>query len=186
MPTKQQPPTTQNTGVPLTELASVRQRFLRSVNLERDFYSPDPLAGYVPTPAAFAALERIAEGIGNPSARAYSLTGAYGTGKSAFALFAAKTLAVGIIGDSALREQARQTSPLLDTMLFDQDAAGLWPVLVTGAREPLSHALVRGLIQSLDNLPDAAKQAAIQAIRETRNDAGPSGRTGRKGHGPPV
>ena len=180
MPTRQQTQTAHNTSVPLTELASVRQRFLRSVNLERDFYSPDPLAGYVPTPAAFAALERIAEGIGNPSARAYSLTGAYGTGKSAFALFAAKTLAVGIIGDSELRERARHTSPLLDTMLFREDAAGFWPVLVTGAREPLSHALVRGLIQSLDNLPPDAKQMAIQAIREAVAAQGAVGEPGAK------
>jgi predicted NACHT family NTPase len=102
----------------LTALVGVRQRFLRSVNLERDFYSEDALQGYVPTPAALSALERIAEGIRNPNARAYSLTGAYGTGKSAFALFAAKTLAGGKVGDAALRREARRQSAVLNTTLL--------------------------------------------------------------------
>lgn len=153
-------------GLQLTSFVGVRQRFLRSVNLERDFYSVDALQGYVPTPAALSALERIAEGIRNPNARAYSLTGAYGTGKSAFALFAAKTLAVGKVGDTALRREARQQSAALNTMLFAKKEAGFWPVLVTGAREPLALALVRGLIQSLDYLPANAKEVVIQAIRE--------------------
>ena len=136
------------------------------MNLERDFYSPDPLAGYVPTPGAFAALERIAEGIGNPTARAFSVTGAYGTGKSAFALFAAKTLAAGVIGDAQLRQNTRQQVPALDSLLFADAKKGFWPVLVTGAREPLAHALVRGLVRSLDYLPAKAKTAVMQAVRE--------------------
>ncbi len=162
-------------GLRLTELVGVRQRFLRSVNLERDFYSVDALQGYVPTPAALSALERIAEGIRNPNARAYSLTGAYGTGKSAFALFAAKTLAVGKIGDANLRREARPQSAALNTTLFAKKEAGFWPVLVTGTREPLALALVRGLIQSLDYLPADAKEVVIQAIREELASVSASG-----------
>ena len=83
-------PTTQpaNTAPPdgatsLSEIVKVRRRFLRSVSLERDFYTTAPLEGYIPTPSAIAALGRIAAGVRDPSARAVSLTGAYGTGKSA-------------------------------------------------------------------------------------------------------
>jgi hypothetical protein len=86
-------------GNPLSEVVEVRRRFLRSVNLEQDFHSPDPLDGYLPTPAGIGALEQIAEGVRKPHARAFSITGAYGSGKFAFALFAAKVLAVD--GDDA-------------------------------------------------------------------------------------
>ena len=48
-------------GVPLAELVSVRQRFLRSVNLEQDFYTANPLDDYLLTPSGFAAIEHIAE-----------------------------------------------------------------------------------------------------------------------------
>ena len=78
--------------VVLANLIRVQRRFLRSVNLERDFYSPDPLDGYLLTASAAAAFERLSAGIAQPHARAFSLTGPYGSGKSAFALFASKVI----------------------------------------------------------------------------------------------
>ena len=75
-------------GIGLTKIVQVGRRFLRSVNLERDFYTPDSMDGYVLTPAALTTLDRLAIAIDQPSARAWSITGAYGTGKSAFALMA--------------------------------------------------------------------------------------------------
>lgn len=153
-------PTTQpaNTAPPdgatsLSEIVKVRRRFLRSVSLERDFYTTAPLEGYIPTPSAIAALGRIAAGVRDPSARAVSLTGAYGTGKSACALLMTKVLAPSPVGDWALRQSIRASDPALDTLLPGDDADGFWPVLVTGAREPIGGALIRGLRRSLERLP---------------------------------
>src|SRR5579875_1063655 len=89
---------------PLANFISVQRRFLRSVNLERDFYSPDPLDGYLLTARAVVAFDRLATGIATPHARAFSLTGPYGSGKSAFALFASKALAPASLGAAPLRE----------------------------------------------------------------------------------
>lgn len=60
MPT---PETSRKEAAPLAVLVSVQRRFLRSVNLERDFYSPDPLDGYLLTASAAAAFERLSAGI---------------------------------------------------------------------------------------------------------------------------
>ena len=133
-------------ALPLSELVNVRPRFLRSVNLERDFYTPAPLDGYVPTPGALSALARIAAGVQSPAQRAWNVTGAYGTGKSAFALFLTKMLAVPPLGIPALRQNV--LAPL-----FDAEAEGFWPVLVTGGRAPLAASLLRGLQESLERLP---------------------------------
>ena len=117
---------------PLSQLVSVRPRFLRSVNLERDFIAPDALNGYVQTPSASAALERITAGIDSPALRAWSITGPYGTGKSAFALRLTQTLA----------------------------AQGFRPVLVTGGREPLAQSLLRALEREGPHPPAPAREVA--------------------------
>lgn len=154
-PLPEQPSERASDTLPLTELVAVRPRFLRSVALERDFFADAPLDGYVPTPGALAALTRIGAGVRLPSARAWSVTGPYGTGKSAFALLLAKTLAPPPVGDLSLRSQV--AAPL-----FPAPADGFWPVLITGGREPLSRALVRGLRQSLPpNVFDVPDDAAL-------------------------
>ncbi len=133
-------------ALPLSDLVAVRPRFLRSVNLEKDFYSPDALAGYVPTPSALTALARIAAGVQSPTQRAWSITGPYGTGKSAFALLLTKMLSPSPVGDPSWRQSI--TAPL-----FEADADGFWPVLVTGGRAPLGKSLLRGLQNAMDRLP---------------------------------
>ncbi len=140
----------------LADLVHLQKRFLRSVNLERDFYSADPLAGYFPTPSALAALDRVAAGIARPYARAFSVTGPYGSGKSSFALYACKVLAPASFGAAAARRNAARMEPALSEHLFPEKKAGFWPILVTGSREPLARALARGLLEGLDRLPDGA------------------------------
>ncbi len=133
-------------ALPLSDLVAVRPRFLRSVNLERDFYTPGALAGYVPTPSALSALARIAVGVHAPAQRAWNVTGPYGTGKSAFALLLTKTLTPPPIGDPSWRRSVTGT-------LFDADTDGFWPVLVTGGRAPLGKSLLRGLQNAVNRLP---------------------------------
>lgn len=112
----------------LGDVLTLRRRFLRSVSLERDSRSAAGLEGYIPTASGEAALARIEGSLSDPSSRAVTITGPYGTGKSAFALYLASKLAAPPFGT---RE------------------AGLLPVLITGGREPLVPALIRGLDVSL-------------------------------------
>ena len=73
----------------MTRLAAhfrVRRRYSRSVNLERDQNVPESLDGYVVTPRGRGSLQRIADSLSADNGpRAWTLTGVYGTGKSAFA-----------------------------------------------------------------------------------------------------
>jgi hypothetical protein len=114
-------------------------RFLRSTDLVRDFDDPAALNGYYLTDFGRSCLGRIAQGVAaNSSARAWRLTGDYGSGKSSFALFLAACLADS--GQLPKRLQA----PVLTTAP-DLKHAGYIPVLVTGTREPMSTAIIQAL-----------------------------------------
>ena len=151
---------------PLADIIHVGRRFLRSVNLERDFYSPDPLDGYLPTPSALSALDRVSTGIAQPYARAFSVTGSYGSGKSSFALYACKVLAPARFGASAVRQSACRLEPNLGTRLFPKEEAGFWPILVTGSREPVARALTRGLLRGLGRLPNKAGARVLEHLEK--------------------
>ena len=77
---------------------SVASRFTRSVNIEQDLWQAESLQGYLVTAGARRALLRIAPALHTPkAARAWTLTGPYGTGKSALANFTAKLLAGDLV-----------------------------------------------------------------------------------------
>src|SRR5205807_5401958 len=128
----------------LDKLVTVRPRFARSVSLVRDACRADALDGYILTPTGRDVLRRLADALrGDTSARAWSLTGPYGSGKSAFALLAAQLLT----GEQRVRQQARACLASWDEELAErffgtggplQKKVGrLFPVLVTGSRQPL-------------------------------------------------
>ncbi len=146
-------------NVPLSELFHVKGRFRRSVHLERDFYSENAIDGYVLTATAREMLSRVISTLENGStSKAWSLTGPYGSGKSAFALFAAKLLghsnsptaqqALELLehGDSSLYERFKNTNGN-----GNQSDSGFCPVLISGERAPLSLALLRSLDRGLSN-----------------------------------
>ncbi len=142
----------------LSTIVRVGSRFGRSVNIERDFDEQVSLNGYVLTTTARAALHRIAQAqVDASSSRAWTLTGPYGSGKSAFALFAAKALSTSCSDEA---EFARQLIKIQDKELWHSffdgrrkralGHEGLCPVLVSGSREPLSKALLRGLENAIE------------------------------------
>lgn len=147
-----------NEKIKLSELVGVGARFGRSVNLERDFYAETPLNGYVLTTTGRITLDRLMQGLENTSGvRAWTLTGPYGSGKSAFALFAAKLLSSAASKDTQLaRQLVKDQDKDFWLRFFDRrrksalPERGLCPVLVTGTREPLGKALLRGLIRSIE------------------------------------
>ncbi len=143
-------------NVPLSDLFHVKGRFQRSVHLERDFYTENALDGYILTVTAREMLSRIIATLENgATSKAWSLTGPYGSGKSAFALFAAKLLSDS---DTPTTQQALKLLKHGDVPLYeqfistngnDQSSSGFCPVLISGERAPLPTALLQGLEHGL-------------------------------------
>jgi hypothetical protein len=128
----------------IAELFHPHHRYTRSTHLERDFADPTALEGYVLTEHTKLLLERLSKGLADSSTqRAWRITGDYGSGKSSFALFLTHLLST-----------PRDALPQHVQAAVDFDALGveaplLLPVLITGSREPLTVALLRGLHDAL-------------------------------------
>lgn len=128
---------------------SIRGSFQRSINLVRDFYSAQDLDSYIVTSKARELIKRVIETI---TARqvigcAWSITGPYGSGKSSFALFLANVLR----GNANALNKLADADPSLTDRIRSANTGVYCPVLVVGSREPLSLALLRGLIHGTDS-----------------------------------
>ena len=165
----------------LSDLFHVKGRFRRSVHLERDFYTDENLMeGYVVTATAREVLGRVVAALENgKSSKALSLTGPYGSGKSAFALFTANLLGNS---DSPKTEQALTLLEQGDTSLHQRltyinsngklSSSGFCPVLISGERAPISLALLRGLQYGLTSFNGISKSSSpLQQIRNLLNAA---------------
>ena len=152
-----------NKTIPLSELFHVTTRFHRSVHLERDFYGENPLDGYVLTVTAREILQRLIAALeGESTSKAWSLTGPYGSGKSAFALFAAKLLGAS---ESPTTRAAMKLLKHGDESLWDQfigldlhEGREFCPVLISGERSPITLALLRGLERGLTAFSNSSSQ----------------------------
>ena len=158
----------------LSDLYQVRGRFHRSVHLERDFYAKENvLDGYILTVTAREMLSRVISTLENgATSKAWSITGPYGSGKSAFALFAAKLLgnpntsttqqALDVLkgGDGALYEK------FISPNGNGQSLSDFCPVLISGERAPLSIALLRGLENGLKSFGIPSNSSLHRKIRQ--------------------
>ncbi len=140
----------------LSSYFQLHRRYYRSVNLERDLDKPDVVQGYVPTERAANALQRTLSALDNPKAhRAWTMTGVYGTGKSAFAHYLASLCAPE---NSQVRQEALAiaqhsfgaTSPAVKAIKASLPKEGLFRAVATGQREPLSWTLARALANGAD------------------------------------
>ena len=167
----------------LDSLVTVSPRFARSVALARDANRSDALDGYILTPTGCDVLRRLAEALRRESPiRAWSLTGPYGSGKSAFALMAAQALA----GEQWVRGKARAFLAEHDADLHERffgtggplttKGSRLCPVLVTGSRQPLEKALAASLASSLRSI--AARGRPPQIIERLEEMAAAAGTSG--------
>lgn len=166
----------------LADYVKVLPRFARSANLERDSAESGPLDGYIVTARATEAVERI---LGVAATRrsggAWSLAGPYGSGKSSFALLVNALL--GPSGD--LRNTAAglldAAKPDLSHLLsvthnsHDTQVDGFHRALVTAAREPLTHTVLRGLHRAVlgayGGIPSTDVFAAAHALGSALDDA---------------
>lgn len=137
-------------AIPLREWVEVRRRYSRSINLERDLSAPGSVDGYVMTPRALEALERLAEAFaGRKGSRAFTLTGVYGTGKSAFAhfflgLIAASDNAVSAEARKVLSQQSKDPS-LLRSFRRLGSGRGLVRAVATARQESVTSVIARAI-----------------------------------------
>ncbi|MCH7226300.1 hypothetical protein [Haloferula sp. A504] len=130
----------------VSDLLNVSPRFMRSVNLERDFADPQSLDGYVTTPDTVTHLKQIANGLRKESGqRAWHITGDFGSGKSSFALVLAT-----LMGRPS-SEIPKSLKELGTALGLGAKAPRFLPVLVTGSREAMSTAVLRGLVTALES-----------------------------------
>lgn len=128
----------------IIDLFDIKNRFLRSAHLERDFNDISALSGYVPTNFVQSCFDRIGDGLRPRSGqRAWRVTGDYGSGKSSFALFLAHVLA------GREHKLPPQLLWMVDFKKHGVARPQFLPVLVTCSRQPLGIAILRAVHLSL-------------------------------------
>ena len=156
----------------LADVFTVDRRYSRSVNLERDMRSAASLAGYILSDRNYAHLARIlTRTCVHNQPRAWTVTGLYGTGKSAFA-----NVILGLFGDSdspthTVALQTVKSQPNYDARLFKMfrsrvGSRGLVRAAATAAREPLVNTVIRALNNGVTEFWESAKGARPAAYHE--------------------
>ncbi|MEZ4405721.1 MAG: hypothetical protein R3A52_04375 [Polyangiales bacterium] len=150
----------------LGELFTVRRRFFRSVHLATDAWRADACEGYVLTPLGKATLGRVLDGMEPGRAeRAWSLTGPYGTGKSAFVVLLAQLLAaVSEDGTRRAIDEVRAGDVGLGGRVRRRRASGkgMLPVLVSGTYGPLIPPLLDAVERAVrETLRASARREAL-------------------------
>jgi hypothetical protein len=141
----------------VSDLLNVSSHFMRSVNLERDFADSRALEGYVTTPDAASHLKQIANGLRKESGqRAWHITGDFGSGKSSFALVLAT-----LMGRPAA-EMPKSIRELGAVLGLRPNAPRFLPILVTGSREAMSLAVLRGLVSALEGAATGKRKSPVR------------------------
>lgn len=164
----------------LADCIGIRTRFLRSINLEKDYRSASSGNDYIVTPTCVDILRRVSEGLSSESTyRAWTVTGPYGVGKSAFAVFLTRLLCNEGKDGTGAWELLSQTAPTVASDLRGKLGAleggkpGLFPVLVTARRAPAALCLAEGLRAALTPLKGAwvrSLSAEIDEVLRRMND----------------
>lgn len=129
----------------IASLFHVPGRFVRSVQLERDFIDPAALDDYIATPAIAQAFARITEGLRPASGRrAWRITGDYGVGKSSFALVVAQMLA------RKSDENVARIGRGLGWDASGDEIPRFWSILLTGSRGPIVPNLARAISEAVE------------------------------------
>lgn len=146
-------------GPLLADCIVVPSRFLRSMNLEKDYGSARANGGYIVTPNARAVLRRVAEGLScNSTYRAWTLTGPYGVGKSAFALYLTRLLCDGRASGRLAWRQLQDVDPPLAKELKEKLSTlkgrrrRFLPVLLTARRAPAALCFAQAIQPRLDEM----------------------------------
>lgn len=149
----------------IVDVYKIKSRFLRSVQLERDFQDSEALSGYVRTDFVQECCDRIGDGLRPKSGRrAWRVTGDYGTGKSSFALLVASALA------GRDHRHASQVVRAFDFKKLGVARPDYLPVLVTCSRKPLAISILTALHEAVAAVyKRGAKSKPAEAIERLLN-----------------
>ena len=151
----------------IANLLQPSQRFSRSVHLERDFADTTALNQYVVTDRVAQLCRRFASAFGEGSTeRAWRITGDYGTGKSCFALALARVC----------DRKSSHLPPQLATLSKSFPQVDAFPVLVTGAREPISTAIIRAIEATLEKSRSNRRPPELGKANRVLREASPADR----------
>ncbi len=141
----------------LSQIVRPDARIARSVNLERDLNDPETLDRYLLTGKGLEIIHRLAAGLNGQPVSAWSLTGPYGMGKSAFVHFL-----LSLCGDPINDAKTRSARSLLarrDGALSDRlmgimkkrrfKSKGFFRVPATAAFEPVNRTLGTALARAV-------------------------------------
>jgi hypothetical protein len=145
-------------------MKATRQRFARSINVERDG-GTDAINGYIPVGRAIDVISRFASALDNSDVEvAISVTGPYGSGKSSLAL-----LLDALLGPktSPARHSAEEllegADPLALSRIanarkrFNADRYGFIRATVTAQRESITATVLRALLNGVNSFTPPAK-----------------------------
>ncbi len=159
-------------GSLISQYISIKRRYARSINLERDINDVEKLDGYIPTDRALNALRRIITGMQSREGnRAWTLTSVYGTGKSAFAHYIA-SLSAGKnnnLGKKALEITQKALGDESTVLTRHFPKKGYIRAIATSAREPISHTIIRALNAGADNYWKEGQAIKIPVVRTIRD-----------------
>ena len=150
-----------------------KQRFYRSVRLELDLQDPTALNGYSITPQVLQVLHRVEEGLRPGSGeRAITLTGPYGTGKSAFAVFLASLFGrFSPAADAAWAMLSEYDSQLASRLRDSLGGLGLLPITLTARRFGLRVCLTEAMLRAAKNLPSSEASSITGTLERDLNSS---------------
>ncbi|MFZ4507060.1 MAG: hypothetical protein ACOYON_05105 [Fimbriimonas sp.] len=162
----------------MNEKGLLDPRILRSVRIESDWFSVDPTEHYLLSPSSVEAIVKIATSAeGAFATRAFTLTGPFGTGKSAMALFLTDLLC------GSESRQDRALNRLESATGKRQPARRFLPILATCTAAPIK-SLIRDAIDAsctkfglpvgltFDELPKAAEAQGFDGVLVVLDELG--------------
>lgn len=162
----------------LADRISIRSRFARSANVERDLARPEPLEGYVVTARALNLLGRVADTASHSNAGgAWSLTGPYGSGKSSLALLLDAAFGPPApTRDAALRLIMEASPNAAAGIRAAHERHGTWRKgfrrgLATAGSEPLAFTLIRALQAAHERAHEPTDSRAARLLARAVRDA---------------
>ena len=138
----------------LDQFVTVKGRFARSVRSDRDTGQAAQLEGYLPTARSLEVIRRLANGMTrSDGARAFSITGPYGSGKSSLAVFLDALLGrTSDVAHQTAVELLAEYDPTTGHRLalaregMGADASGFIRAVITAPqREPITTTVLRAL-----------------------------------------
>lgn len=142
----------------LSELVKVRGQFYRSVQIRMDWQEARSLDEYILTPTAKTLATQIYESaISAQGPRAWSVTGPYGTGKSAFSLFLADLFCRIPSTHSAARDMQNH---------LEGPGKPFLPVLITWQRSSLVRELLRSVSDNLREISPSVQETIKSLLQQ--------------------